>query len=74
MLECCLQSWETDGKFVLFSMFGSSCEHFTDLTGELERLLVSKIFGCCYSLKICLLQEAANCSLLVKCFCNAEQH
>lgn len=27
MLECCLQAQETDGKFVWFSMVGSSCEH-----------------------------------------------
>lgn len=60
------------------NLFCSACleaaVNTSDLTGELESLLVSKIFGCCYSLKICLLQEAANCSLLVKCFCNGEQH
>lgn len=42
-------------------MVGSSCEHFTELTAELEGLcLVSKIFGCFYHFKICLLQEFAN--------------
>ena len=61
MLECSLQSQETGGKFVLFSMAGSSCEHFTELTAELEGLrLVSRIFGWFYNFKICLLQEAAD--------------
>lgn len=61
MLECCLQSRETDGKFVWFSMAGSSCEHFTELAAELEGLcLVSKIFGYFYNFKISLLQEFAN--------------
>lgn len=61
MLECCLQSQETDRKFVLFSMVGSSCEHFTELTAELEGLcLVSKIFGCFYTFKICLLPRSCK--------------
>lgn len=61
MLECCLQAQETDGKFVWFSMVGSSCEHSTELTAEFEGLcLLSKVFGCFYNFEIYLLQEFAN--------------
>lgn len=73
MLECCLQSQETDEN-VWFSMAGSSCKHFTELAAELEGLrLVSKILDASTTSRSVCCKNLHICSLLVNYFCNGEQ-